>query len=915
MYKLKLLLLPVAWLLAFMALACAPPDDDDRSSGPSKPTINNAIYDFATALLTVQGTDLSPTEAQIQTIVVDGVALSSYTADAKPTGPDNSNLAKGKYRMKSDGTAIWLRLTDPHKAALQTKVGMNTNGLKKGLLTSSGAWAGLNTAKDLTVRNVPDKQSKVSDDNQPSKQTEDEQAEQVEQAEEQSPEAAITRASYHVGTALLTVQGSNLSPTTATQAQIQTIKVYDLVLNSYTADGTATGADSSSLAKGKYRIKSDGTALWLYLTDRHKTTLNGKTGMDTNGLKDGLLTSTGSWAGLNTAKDLTVSGNPEITGASYHVGTAILTVQGSNLSPTEAQIQTIVVDGVALDSYTADATATGADSSSLAKGKYRIKSDGTAIWLYLTDRHKTTLNGKTGMDTNGRKVGLLSVGTGSWAGLNTAKDLTVSGHPEITGASYHVGTAILTVQGSNLSPTEAQIQTIVVDGVALDSYTADTTATGADSSSLAKGKYRIKSDGTKIWLYLTDRHKTTLNGKTGMDSNGLKDGLLTSTGTWAGLNTAKGLAVSGNPAITGASYNVDTALLTLQGSNLSPTSATQAQIQTIVVAGLALDSYTADYAKPTGENIHYLLEKGKYRLHSAGTALWLKLTDRHKATLNGKDGMDSNGLKDGLLTSTGTWAGLDTAKALAVSGNPETAITRASYNVGTALLTLQGTLLASATQLQIQTITVAGVALDSYTADGTATGADSSSLAKGKYRLHSAGTALWLYLTDDDKDALNGKTGMDSNGLKDGLLSVGTGTWAGLNTAKDLAVSGNPAAIGDRSEYTPALGYLELQGSNLYGTTQAQIQTITVAGVPLDSYTADGTATGENGYNLISGKYRIKNDGTKIWIQLTGADTNAINAKPDMNTPGKQDDKLSVGTGAWAGLDTPKDLTIDDFSP
>ncbi len=202
MYKLKLLLLPVAWLLAFMAFACAPPDDDDRSSAPSGPTINNAIYDFATALLTVQGTDLSPTsvkQAQIQTIRVgsrtNGVALSSYTADDPATGVNSNGLAKGKYRIKSDGTALWLKLTDDDKATLEAKVG--SDGLKKGLLTSSGAWAGLNTPKDLDVSNVPEnKQSKVSDDNQPSKQTEeaeqDEQAEQVEQAEEESrklPEA------------------------------------------------------------------------------------------------------------------------------------------------------------------------------------------------------------------------------------------------------------------------------------------------------------------------------------------------------------------------------------------------------------------------------------------------------------------------------------------------------------------------------------------------------------------------------------------------------------------------------------------------------------------------------------------------------------------------------------------------------
>ncbi len=476
MYKLKLLLLPVAWLLAFMALACAPPDDDAPSSGPSKPTINNAIYDVGTALLTIQGSNLSPTEAQIQTIVVDGVALSSYTADDPATGEDSNGLEQGKYRIKGDGTKLWLRLTDQHKAVLEAKVG--SNGLKKGLLSvGSGTWAGLNTAKDLAVSGNP---------------------------------PAITRASYNVGTALLTVQGTDLA--SATQAQIQTITVDGVALDSYIADGTATGPDSRGLAKGKYRIKSDGTALWLYLTDQHKANLNGKTGMDTNGLKDGLLTSTGSWAGLNTAKDLTVSGNPEITSATYHVGTAILTVQGSNLSPTEAQIQTITVDGLALSSYIADEDATGPDSRGLAKGKYRIKSDGTALWLYLTDQHKATLNGKTGMDSNGLKDGLLT-STGTWAGLDTAKALAVSGNPPaITRATYNIVTDVLVITGVNLpkAVTGWDFSKLrLVSGDGSESYTlprhaiGENTATGSAASAtsltiLLKGSEKDKADAILV---------------------------------------------------------------------------------------------------------------------------------------------------------------------------------------------------------------------------------------------------------------------------------------------------------------------------------------------------------------------------------------------------------------------------------
>ena len=538
MYKLKLFLLPVAWLLAFMALACAPPDDDDASSGPtSGPAITSASYDVDTALLTVQGTDLgSAQQAQIQTIRVAGLALNSYTATA--TGVNSNGLKQGQYRIANDGTAIWLRLKDEHKdtlkATLNGKPDMANDGLKKGLLSvSSGSWAGLDTAKDLTVRNIPGKQSKTETEDKQSK-TEVEEAEQVketeeaeqteqdQQAEEESPKAAITRAIYDVGTAILTVQGTHLS--SATQAQIQTIKVYDLVLSSYIADGTATGPDSRSLTKGKYRMKSDGTALWLKLTDRHKAALEAKPGMNKDGRKVGLLSvGTGTWAGLNTAKDLTVSGNPDpvITRASYNVGTALLTLQGTDLgSATQAQIQTIKVYGVVLNSYTADEDATGPDSSGLAKGKYRMKSDGTALWLYLTDADKTTLNDKKGMDTNGLKDGLLSVGSGAWAGFDTAKALTVSGHPPaITSATYNIVTGWLVITGTNLPKTVtgwdfSKLRFVAGNGLESQplkkhSTTGADRATGSAASGtflviILKGHERLKAHNTLLQNGLGD---------------------------------------------------------------------------------------------------------------------------------------------------------------------------------------------------------------------------------------------------------------------------------------------------------------------------------------------------------------------------------------------------------------------------
>ncbi len=582
MYKLKLLLLPIALLLAFMAFACAPPDDDDRSSGP---TINNAIYDFATAILTVQGTNLSPTEAQIQTIVVDGLAFSSYTADDDATGVNSNGLAKGKYRIKSDGTALWLRLTDQHKTVLEAKPGMDSNGLKKGLLSvGTGAWAGLNTAKDLDVSNIPDKQSETESEEESPKQTEeaeqDEQAEEVEQAEdkqspelpeaeqteevedkqskteteeqspkqpkaeEQSPKAAITGATYNVGTALLTVQGTDLG--SATQAQIQTITVDGVALSSYTADGTATGADSSSLAKGKYRIKSDGTAIWLYLTDQHKTTLNGKTGMDTNGRKVGLLTSTGAWAGLDTAKDLTVSGHPEITSASYDVETGVLVITGVNLPKAVTGWDFRKLRFVA---------GNGRKSEPLLPHRVTGKNtnrgsaaSATSLTITLIGHQKLTANRilvKNGdSDVDGAYNLEAAAGFAGGRAADTSNNpITVSGYVvRINDANYSADTGLLRIFGLNLPTTIAEwdfSKLTLVSGDGNKRYTLPQHAIGENTAT--------GSTATLYFLYIT------LSGSVKAKANSIlvKNGKSDNNGAY-NLEVAAGFVIGGSADPTNA---------------------------------------------------------------------------------------------------------------------------------------------------------------------------------------------------------------------------------------------------------------------------------------------------------------------------------------------------------------------------
>ncbi len=649
MYKLKLLLLPVALLLAFMAFACAPPDDDDRSSGP---TINNAIYDFATAILTVQGTHLGGAQqAQIQTITVgsrtNGVALSSYTADDPATGPDSRSLAKGKYRIKSDGTALWLKLTDDDKATLEAKVG--SDGLKKGLLTSTGAWAGLNTAKDLEVSNVPEnKQSKVSDDNQPSKQTEDEQAEeveqteedeqdeqteeqspkqpkdeqdeeespkqpkdeQVEQAEEESPKAAITRATYDVGTALLTLQGTDLG--SATQAQIQTITVDGLALNSYSPDDDATGLNSRGLAKGKYRMHSAGTALWLYLTDTDKTTLNGKDGMDTNGLKKGLLSvGSGAWAGLNTAKALAVSGNPPaITRATYDVNTGKLVITGTNLPST-------VYDGWDFSKLRFVA-GNGRKSAPLLRHhpypeNFAIGSAGSATSLTITlggsEKRKADaiLVNDGDSDANGQYNLEAAAGFAGGSAGDTTNPITVSGYTaRITRATYDANTGQLVIVGYNLPKTVADwdfSKLTLVSGDGKKRYTLPRHSTTGANTATGSRASRVSLTITLSGTVKAEANKILVkNGDS--DDNGAYN--LEAAAEFAGgraEDTSNPITVSGYVSLLNTvSYITHRSVLNISGSRL-PTAVAEWDFSKLtLVSGDGKKRYTLPRHSTTGAN-------------------------------------------------------------------------------------------------------------------------------------------------------------------------------------------------------------------------------------------------------------------------------------------------------------------------
>ena len=252
-------------------------------------------------------------------------------------------------------------------------------------------------------------------------------------------------------------------------------------------------------------------------------------------------------------------------------------------------------------------------------------------------------------------------------------------------------------------------------------------------------------------------------------------------------------------------------------------------------------------------------------------------------------------------------------------GNATPAVNNLStYDVNSGLLTLKGTGLTNTTQTQLRTVSVDGVALDSYSpVSSNLIHASKGSLDGDKYRIKNDGTELWVQLTPADKKALKDKGNLNSDGSKTGKITA-TGSanaWGGLNNAKALVVTGNTATVNDSSTYDITSNILTLKGTGLQNVTNTQLRTVTVDDVALDSYTATNPKQAANTQGLAADQYRVNSDGTELWIKLTTGgdnDAKALEDKSGNDANGLKDNKLGVASGNWGGLSTTanKDLRV-----
>ena len=81
------------------------------------------------------------------------------------------------------------------------------------------------------------------------------------------------------------------------------------------------------------------------------------------------------------------------------------------------------------------------------------------------------------------------------------------------------------------------------------SLAADTPLAGANTMGLLANEYKVKTDGKELWIKLdtTEAGNLEADDKAGADNATHAGKITLSTGTWAGLNSAKPVIVSGAP--------------------------------------------------------------------------------------------------------------------------------------------------------------------------------------------------------------------------------------------------------------------------------------------------------------------------------------------------------------------------------
>mgnify|MGYP000462915372 CR=1 FL=1 len=826
------------------------------------PTITDATYDASTGSLVVTGTGLLKASGAANDIVA---AKLTFTGE----GGSTYTLTDTSDVEITSGTSFTVTLSATDKAAVNqilNKAGGSSTGNTAYNLAAAEDWAAgaettVNvadlTGNDITVSNVP------------------------------AP--TITDATYDASTGSLVVTGTGLLKASGAANDIVAAKL------TFTGEGgsTYTLTDTSDV-----EITS-GTSFTVTLSTTDKAALNqifNKDGASSTGNTAYNLAAAEDWAAgaeatVNvadlTGNDIQVSNvpAPTITDATYDYGTNVLTVTGTNFVHKSGAANDVDISLLTL-------TGEGGATYTLTSATDVEITSGTSFSITLTGADivgvESLLNKDGPSSAGGTTYNLAAADnwmTGTADGVDIADatngvDVSNYAAPTITDATYDVSTGQLTVTGANF---------VNASGAANDVDASLLTLTGEGGSyTLTDSSDVDVTSATSFTITLSATDQLNVNGllnKDGGTSGGGTTYNLAAADNWmAGAPAANDIAdATGNgitvsnvatPTITDATYDSDTGVVTVTGTNLFKK----------VGAANDIDVSTLTFTGGTGNATYTLTSATDVEITSA-TSFSVTLSGSDKTNVDAlldQIGTSSSGGSTYNLAAAEDWlAGADTnaniadaTAAVQVTISPK--ISSATYDASTGVLVVTGSNIQAnggGADIDASKFTFTGEGGVTYTLTDTAD-VERDSVSQ-----------FTLTLSATDKLAVNGLLNLDGTSSGGGTTYnlAAADDWDTNETAGDTSdATGNGITVSNvvaptitNATYDVATGQLVVTGANL----------VPKSGAANDVDVSAFTFTGEGGatYTLTSATDVEITSATSFTVTLSAADKLAVDGLLNKN--------------------------------
>ncbi len=825
-------------------------------SNVQTPTITSATYDTSTGSLTVTGSNLvkasgANNDINASKLTFTGEGGSTYTLT------DTSNVEI------TSGTAFTVTLSSTDKAAINQIVNKNGTSSTGGTTYNLAAADNWNTViRNANIADTTGNGITVSNVAAP----------------------AITSATYNASTGALVVTGSGFLKASGATNDIVASKFM------FTGEGgsTYTLTDSADV-----EITS-GTAFTITLSATDKAAVNqivNKNSTSSTGGTTYNLAATEDWAAgassAVTVADLTGNGitassiaAPTITSATYDANSGSLVITGAGF---------LKASGAANDIVASKFTFTGEGSSTYTltdSANVEITS-GTAFTITLSTTDKAAVNqilNKNGTSSTSGTTYNLAAAEDWTAGADSAvvvADTTGNGMttsnvvaPAITSATYDYNSNILTVTGTGFlqksgASNDIDLSKLTFIGESSATYTL-TTATDVDITS-----------GTSFSATLTGADLIgveTLLNKNGASSVSSTTYNLTAAEDWAiGADSAvvvadltgNGITVSNYaaPVITSATFDVNTSVLTVTGTNFVSNSG-------------ATNDIDVSLLTIAGEGGSYSLTSSDVEITSS-TAFSVTLNATDQLAVRGllnKSGTASSGATTYNIAAAEDWmAGSATSITVAdLTGNGITvsnvqtpSITSATYDSNTSILVVTGSdffkKIGANNDIDISTLTLTG-----GTANATYTITSASDVEI------TSSTSFSITLSGADKtavDALLDQTGTTSSGGSTYNLAAADNWLGAADAATDISDATNAITVSINPRITSATfdaasGALTVTGTNLQTNG---------GGADIDASKFTFTGEGSSTYTLTDSTDVDITSATAFTLTLSATDKAAIN--------------------------------------